>query len=50
MLSPALVDELRGRRVIVLGDLMIDEYLRGEVHRVSPEARVSRGLRDDKTL
>lgn len=40
MLSPALVDELRGRRVIVLGDLMIDEYLRGEVHRVSPEAPV----------
>jgi D-beta-D-heptose 7-phosphate kinase/D-beta-D-heptose 1-phosphate adenosyltransferase len=26
--------------VLVIGDLMIDEYLRGEVHRVSPEAPV----------
>ena len=41
MSSPAeLVDRLRGHRVLVVGDLMIDEYLRGEVHRVSPEAPV----------
>lgn len=39
-LGPAVVDELRGHRVLVVGDLMIDEYLRGTVHRVSPEAPV----------
>ncbi|MBL0220210.1 MAG: D-glycero-beta-D-manno-heptose-7-phosphate kinase [Myxococcales bacterium] len=35
-----LVDRLRGRRVLVVGDLMLDEYLRGEVTRISPEAPV----------
>ncbi len=35
-----LVDRLRGRRVLVVGDLMLDEYLRGEVSRISPEAPV----------
>jgi D-beta-D-heptose 7-phosphate kinase/D-beta-D-heptose 1-phosphate adenosyltransferase len=44
--SPAVEDpervvaRLRGRRVLVIGDLMIDEYLRGDVHRISPEAPV----------
>ncbi|HVV84552.1 MAG TPA: PfkB family carbohydrate kinase, partial [Kofleriaceae bacterium] len=31
---------LRGHRVLVIGDLMVDEYLRGDVHRISPEAPV----------
>lgn len=35
-----LVDRLLGRRVLVVGDLMLDEYLRGEVTRISPEAPV----------
>jgi len=35
-----LVDRLRGCRVLVIGDLMLDEYLRGEVSRISPEAPV----------
>lgn len=39
-LAPSVVERLRGHRVLVIGDLMIDEYLRGEVHRVSPEAPV----------
>ncbi|MEZ4400166.1 MAG: D-glycero-beta-D-manno-heptose-7-phosphate kinase [Kofleriaceae bacterium] len=39
-LAPELVDSLRGHRVVVVGDVMIDEYLRGEVHRISPEAPV----------
>jgi rfaE bifunctional protein kinase chain/domain len=39
-IGAAAVDRLRGHRVLVIGDLMIDEYLRGEVHRVSPEAPV----------
>lgn len=35
-----LVDKLPGARVLVLGDLMWDEYIRGEVTRISPEAPV----------
>lgn len=34
------VGTLRGHRVLVIGDLMLDEYLHGEVHRISPEAPV----------
>src|SRR5262245_51231114 len=37
---PEVVEGLREHRVRVVGDLMIDEYLRGDVHRVSPEAPV----------
>ena len=41
MSSPAeLVARLRGHRVLVVGDLMVDEYLRGDVSRISPEAPV----------
>ncbi len=39
-LASGIVDSLRGHRVVVVGDVMIDEYLRGEVHRISPEAPV----------
>jgi rfaE bifunctional protein kinase chain/domain len=35
-----LVEQLRGCRVAVIGDVMLDEYLRGEVSRISPEAPV----------
>jgi len=35
-----VVDQFRGRRVLVVGDVMLDEYLRGEVARISPEAPV----------
>lgn len=38
--GPAVIERLRDHRVLVIGDLMIDEYLRGDVHRVSPEAPV----------
>lgn len=34
------LDKLRGCRVLVIGDVMLDEYLRGEVTRISPEAPV----------
>ncbi len=30
----------RGRRVLVVGDLMLDQYIRGSVSRISPEAPV----------
>lgn len=36
----AVVDQLHGCRVLVIGDVMLDEYVRGEVSRISPEAPV----------
>jgi D-beta-D-heptose 7-phosphate kinase/D-beta-D-heptose 1-phosphate adenosyltransferase len=43
-LSPArarsLLKKMRGRRVVVLGDVMLDEFLWGSVVRISPEAPV----------
>ena len=43
-LSPAraraLLKKMRGRRVIVLGDVMLDEFLWGTCARISPEAPV----------
>lgn len=35
-----LLQRLAGRKVAVLGDVMLDEYLFGEVDRISPEAPV----------
>lgn len=35
-----LVDRLPGRRVLLIGDLMIDRYVYGNAERVSPEAPV----------
>jgi len=35
-----LVEEFVGRRVLVVGDVMLDEYIWGEVERISPEAPV----------
>jgi rfaE bifunctional protein kinase chain/domain len=34
------VEQLRGCRVLVVGDVMLDEYLKGDVSRISPEAPV----------
>ncbi|MBC7897089.1 MAG: D-glycero-beta-D-manno-heptose-7-phosphate kinase [Cytophagaceae bacterium] len=36
----ALLDGMRGRRVAIVGDAMLDVYLRGDVDRISPEAPV----------
>jgi D-beta-D-heptose 7-phosphate kinase/D-beta-D-heptose 1-phosphate adenosyltransferase len=38
--AEALLNRIRGCPVAVLGDLMLDEYLFGEVNRISPEAPV----------
>jgi len=38
--AESLLGRMRGRQVAVLGDLMLDEYLFGEVSRISPEAPV----------
>ena len=35
-----IVDAFAGLRALVIGDVMLDEYVRGEVDRVSPEAPV----------
>lgn len=35
-----LLDRARGRRIAVIGDVMLDAYLTGEVERISPEAPV----------
>lgn len=36
----ALLSASRGRRIAVVGDAMLDVYLRGDVERISPEAPV----------
>ena len=38
--SNALLRKMRGRRVLVLGDVMLDEFIWGRVGRISPEAPV----------
>ena len=35
-----LLDNFRGKKIAIVGDLMIDRYYWGAVHRVSPEAPV----------
>lgn len=35
-----LSDKIKTKTVLVLGDLMVDEYIIGSVHRISPEAPV----------
>lgn len=36
----SIVDRLRGARVLVVGDLIVDHYIRGTSERISPEAPV----------
>jgi rfaE bifunctional protein kinase chain/domain len=38
--SKALTDGFSGKRIIVLGDVMLDEFIWGRVKRISPEAPV----------
>jgi D-glycero-beta-D-manno-heptose-7-phosphate kinase len=47
-----LLGRIRGQKVAVLGDVMLDEYLFGEVNRISPEAPVPivRVLREQAVL
>jgi len=35
-----LLNSLRGRRVLIVGDVMLDRYVWGQVRRISPEAPV----------
>ncbi|MCC8193351.1 MAG: D-glycero-beta-D-manno-heptose-7-phosphate kinase [Deltaproteobacteria bacterium] len=36
----ATVDSLAGHRVLLVGDIMLDEYLEGDAERISPEAPI----------
>jgi rfaE bifunctional protein kinase chain/domain len=38
--TSSLIDRLAGRHVVVAGDVMLDEFARGDVRRISPEAPV----------
>ena len=38
--AAALLSKMRGKRVMVVGDVMLDEYVWGQVKRISPEAPV----------
>ena len=40
LLTPDVVGGLAGKRVLVVGDIMLDAYLIGDVDRISPEAPV----------
>uniref|UniRef100_UPI003A102C9E bifunctional heptose 7-phosphate kinase/heptose 1-phosphate adenyltransferase n=1 Tax=Tianweitania sp. TaxID=2021634 RepID=UPI003A102C9E len=33
-----IVDDFHGKRILVVGDIMLDHFVRGSVERVSPEA------------
>ena len=35
-----LIEKLKNRRVLIVGDVMIDRYVHGSVTRISPEAPV----------
>jgi len=37
---PDLLKKMAGTRILVIGDLMLDHYIWGDVHRISPEAPV----------
>ncbi len=36
----SLISNFPGKRVLIVGDVMVDEYIYGDVHRISPEAPV----------
>jgi D-glycero-beta-D-manno-heptose-7-phosphate kinase len=38
--SKEIIDSMRDRKVVVLGDVMLDEFVWGDVTRISPEAPV----------
>ena len=34
------LENFKGKTILIIGDVMVDEYLWGEVNRISPEAPV----------
>lgn len=45
-----LVSQFPGRKILVLGDIMVDEYIWGNVSRISPEAPVPIVEVDDENI
>src|SRR3989338_596973 len=35
-----IIEMFKGKKVLVIGDIMLDKYIRGDVSRISPEAPV----------
>jgi len=35
-----IVEEFKRKRILILGDIMLDKYIWGDVTRISPEAPV----------
>ena len=35
-----VIEQFRNKKMLVIGDVMLDEYLEGSVERISPEATV----------
>lgn len=48
--AASIVGEFSGKRIVVLGDLMLDEFIWGRVRRISPEAPVPVVEVDRQTL
>jgi len=40
MNTPAILEAIRNVRILVIGDVMLDHYIWGDVNRISPEAPV----------
>ncbi|MEO2066012.1 MAG: D-glycero-beta-D-manno-heptose-7-phosphate kinase [Desulfurobacteriaceae bacterium] len=40
MFNPKLLENFVGKKILVIGDFMLDEYIEGKVERISPEAPV----------
>ena len=35
-----ILDNFKGKKILVIGDIMLDKYIFGNVERISPEATV----------
>ncbi len=49
MMQDELTEALKGKRVAIIGDVMLDRYIVGSVSRMSPEAPVPVLLHEDST-
>ena len=45
-----IVDRLKSPRIFVLGDLILDRYVWGSVHRVSPKPRCRSSTCNGRTI
>lgn len=45
-----LISKFNGKKILVLGDVILDQYIRGSVSRISPEAPVPIVLQQDASM